>query len=397
VRFHRWAAVALGVVIASSVARADDQPGLPPPPHVYVMTMGPGDHPFFRFGHNAIAVQPEGAPGVVYNWGTFDFESPTLILDFLKGRLIYWLSTSSVGASIYPYQATDRTVQLQELDLTADEARALDRRLRDNAEPEHSRYLYDYFWDNCSTRVRDAIDGAVGGQLKAASSRRPARMSPRHQALRLTADLVWEYVGLHFGLGRPTDEIKSRWEESFIPGVLQEELRQLRVRREGGERPLVKGERTVYQAHRPPPLEEAPRRLGYFAAVGLLLGALLVALRRRRIALGVTMIVLGLLAGLLGCALLFLWIFTNHRAAWANANLLQCPPWALALIAVGIAVLRRRAGRWTFWVAASVAGASLLGLLAKVLPGVSQDNVAFILVFLPLWAALAWTVRPEPA
>jgi hypothetical protein len=285
-------------------------------------------------------------------------------------------------------------VQIQELDLTPEQARELDQRLKHNAIPENSRYLYDYFWDNCSTRVRDAVDQTIGGALKAASSARPASMSPRHQALRLTADLLWEYVGLHFGLGRPTDVVKSRWEEAFIPGVLQAELRHLRIHRDGGERPLVKSERTIYQAHRAPPLDEAPRRAPWFLLVGALLGGALAGLgwKGKRVPLGISVIVLGLVTGLLGCALLFLWTLTDHRSAWANANLWQSPPIALGLIGVGVAVLRRRVGRVSVAIAAAVAGAAVIGLLAKILPGLSQDNTAFILVFVPTWVGLAWAV-----
>src|SRR2546421_826476 len=229
---------ALAMVLTGRPAAADE------PARVFVITMGPGDHPFFRFGHNAIAIQPAVAPGVVYNWGTFDFESPTLIRDFLRGRLTYWLSTGSIAANVYPYEATDRTVEVQELDLTPAQKTGLARLLEENARPGRNTYRYDYFWDNCSTRVRDAIDAAVGGQLKAATQG-PATMSFRHQALRLTAGLLWEYLGLHFGLGRPTDVVGTRWQEAFIPAMLHEELRGVRLHDDGGDRPLVKGERLV--------------------------------------------------------------------------------------------------------------------------------------------------------
>ena len=84
---------------------------------------------------------------------------------------------------------------------------------------------------------------------------------------------------------------------------------------------------------------------------------------------------------------------TDHRAAWANANIWQSPPWALALVVVCVGMMRGRAGRRTFWVAVAVAAAAVVGLAAKILPGVSQDNLAFILLFLPMWAGLAHGVR----
>src|SRR5580765_671599 len=97
-------------------------PGSPDPLRVFVMTMGPGDHPFFRFGHNAIWIRDQVAgTDKVYNFGTFRFDSPRLIFDFLGGRLNYWLSVSSLPHVVAEYRRENRTVAIQELDLGPDE------------------------------------------------------------------------------------------------------------------------------------------------------------------------------------------------------------------------------------------------------------------------------------
>ncbi|HXI59064.1 MAG TPA: DUF4105 domain-containing protein, partial [Polyangia bacterium] len=168
---------------------------------VYVMTMGPGDHPFFKFGHNAIWIQDRTTKlSKVYNFGTFRFDSPRLIPDFIKGRLTYWLSVSSLDRTLATYQHENRSVEAQELELEPAEKAALAERLEVNARPEKRNYKYDYFLDNCSTRVRDAIDVVTGGRLRA-SAQGPARLTLREQALRLTADLPWEYLTLYLILG----------------------------------------------------------------------------------------------------------------------------------------------------------------------------------------------------
>ena len=96
------------------------------------MTMGPGDHPFFRFGHNAIWIRDERVPSDrVYNFGTFRFDSPRMILDFLGGRLNYWLSVSSLPHVIGEYRRENRSITIQELNLPPDdEARHCRRRWR---------------------------------------------------------------------------------------------------------------------------------------------------------------------------------------------------------------------------------------------------------------------------
>jgi hypothetical protein len=368
---------------------------------ISMLTFGPGDHPFFKFGHNALWVQPRDGQGLVFNFGTFAFDQPNLIPKFLKGRLMYWLSVTPIERALYSYQATNRTIEVQELDLTPAERVGLFRRLVENARPENREYLYDYFWDNCSTRVRDAIDVTLGGQLKAAAQG-PASMSLRANALRLTADLMWEYVGLDFGLGSLTDRPMNRWQEAFLPEKLRDLLRTVRVEREGGARPLVRSERVIFAAHRPPELAQPPRWTNWFALIGVLAGgglALLGRAARRqpvaRVALGGLSSLLGLVLGLLGLILVALWLFTNHKAAHANANILLCAPWALGLapLGIGVALGWPRARRLAYWLAASAAVLALVGVAAKVLPGVTQDNTAFVVLLVPVWLGLGWGLR----
>jgi len=387
-------AVALGAPAAARAEPGDDLT-------ISMLTFGPGDHPFFKFGHNALLVQPRDGQGMVFNFGTFAFDQPNLIPKFLKGRLMYWLSVSPEKASLRSYQATNRTIEIQELDLTPAEREGLYRRLLDNARPEHREYLYDYFWDNCSTRVRDAIDVTIGGRLKAAGQG-PASMSLRANALRMTSDLLWEYVGLHFGLGSLTDRPMTRWQEAFLPEKLRDLLRTIRVDGEGGPRPLVKSERVIFAANRPPQPAQAPHWAPWFALCGLAVGGALallgLAARRHaaaRVALGALASLLGLVLGLLGLILLLLWLFTNHKAAHANANILQCAPFAVALAPLGIGVALGWAGarRIAYQIAAAAAVLALVGVVAKVLPGVTQDNTAFLLLFVPLWLGLAFALR----
>jgi hypothetical protein len=277
---------------------------------------------------------------------------------------------------------------------------ALYEQLRDNARPQNRAYLYDYFWDNCSTRVRDALDRVLGGRVRAAAAARaPARMSLRANSQRLVADLAWEYVALHFGLGSLTDRPITVWDEAFIPERLRDLLRVVRVPGGSGERPLVKSERILFRAHRPDPPPDPPRTLPVFAAIGAAAGAALFGLarlgRRRRsarLALGVAAGGIGLVAGLLGVILLFLWFFTDHRAAHANANVLQATPLALGLVVLAAGVARGRisALRRARLVALAAAASAALGLALKATAIAAQDNLAFIALFLPVWAGLAW-------
>jgi hypothetical protein len=369
---------------------------------VYALTFGPGSHPFFKFGHNAILVETGGGDGLVYNFGTFQFDSWALIPKFLRGRFNYWLSVSSAEATMASYIAENRTIVAQELDLTAAQKRELARSLRENSRPENREYLYDYFLDNCSTRVRDALDRVLGGRIKQAGQR-PAAMSFREHALRMTADLLPEYLALHLGLGSATDSPITLWEESFLPERLHDLLREVRIPGQGGDRPLVRSERVLFAARRPTVPAQPPSWTLWLLAVGTAAGGALAGLGRLRgrgrggrIALGVLVALLGLLAGLLGLILTGLWAFTDHRAAHANANITLLAPWAIALTGYGIGVARGRpaSARRALWVAATALAFALFGLLLKLLPGPAQDNVPWVALLLPIWigmaAGLAW-------
>ena len=78
----------------SRACAPDGRPRMPL--DVHVLTFGPGDHPFLKFGHDALWIHDDREAGTdrVYNFGTFSFDSPRLIFDFLGGRMTYWLSVS---------------------------------------------------------------------------------------------------------------------------------------------------------------------------------------------------------------------------------------------------------------------------------------------------------------
>src|SRR5664279_424696 len=132
-RFACWmAAAAASLVGTATPAYAEPGDELT----VYAITFGPGEHPFLKFGHNAILIQPKDEPGWVFNFGTFDFADPDLIPKFLRGRFKYWLSVGGAEATMEAYAAENRSIVSQELDLAAPQKWALWLALRENARPE---------------------------------------------------------------------------------------------------------------------------------------------------------------------------------------------------------------------------------------------------------------------
>jgi hypothetical protein len=370
---------------------------VPDPLTVYVITFGPGDHPFAKFGHNAIWVKDRAAgTDRVYNFGTFKFESPTLMIpEFMRQRLMYWLSVSSLPGTLAAYEAENRTIDVQQLNLPPAAKRALAERLEANALPENRAYKYDYFLDNCATRVRDAIDRVAGGRLHDVG-RAPGQLTWREQALRMSADTMWLYVALDLVLGARADQPIDRWAEMFLPEELARGL---------SAASLVTAEQTVFHARRPPTPEHPPARGVTFLLAGLALGLVFMALgwaspgrAALRALLGLASAIWGLAVGFIGCFLIYVWAFTDHVIAHRNENILLCAPWGilLAVLGIGVALGWRGAIRIAALVAVAAAVLAAVALAVKVHPAFAQHNGTLIGFFFPAWFGLAlglWHVR----
>ncbi len=269
-----------------------------------------------------------------------------------------------------------------------------------NARPENRAYLYDYFLDNCSTRVRDVIDGAVGGALRA-SARAQARLTLRGQALRMTADYWPLYVALDIVLGPDTDRPIDRWAEMFIPQELARGLAVTTIETPSGPQPLVRQARSLFAARRPPPLETPPARGRMFFVAGCALGLLFFLLGRAgrhprlaraarlvcRALHGLLLAVWGLAAGFVGGFLVYAWALTDHVVAHRNQNILLFAPWAIALVVLGpgVALGWPRAIRAARAVATAAFAAAVAALLLKLGVARHQENERLLAFALPVW------------
>ena len=171
------------------------------------------------------------------------------------------------GADLASYELSGRRVGVQHLNLSPPQRVALRDFLEWNARPENAGYRYDYYLDNCSSRVRDALDQALEGLLAGASVGQPARTTFRRETQRLTAPVPWFYLGTHAGLGPTTDQPIDRWQAAFVPMTLQEIVRDIATADDDGRSiPLVAREERLQEATLPDPGAEPPAWRWRFAA-----------------------------------------------------------------------------------------------------------------------------------
>src|SRR5689334_17564317 len=189
---------------------------------VFLITFGDGDEVWEKFGHSAIWIHDPGAlpinQDLAYNWGMFDDRALSFYFDFFQGRLWYWMASDPADGMMQFYaEHLNRTVLLQELNLTT----AQKIKLRDvlhRADTDANRYYrYDYYRDNCATRPRDVIDNLTGGRLRAKTEHVMTDTTFRSHTRRLTSGNIGLYTVLEALMGHPVDRPLSQWDEMFLP------------------------------------------------------------------------------------------------------------------------------------------------------------------------------------
>ncbi len=360
-------------------------------PRIGVVTFGPGDVFFERFGHDAIVVLDEDT-GVAtdYNFGFFDPGEPGFVGNFAHGRMMYLLEALPFDEDLGYYRDVGRSATIQWLDLRPEQAQKLADALAVNALPQNQRYRYDYFTNNCSSRVRDAIDDALGGALKNQLAGRSRGNTYRSESVRLASPAWWMWIGFDLGLGPFADTQLSRWEEAFIPMRLQESLREAK---NPDGRPLVAQEVRILPQKLAPEPKEHPRRAWPWLFAGVAVALLILAFGQKHPrVLGAFAFGLWLACGVLGGVLLFLWLGSEHVAAWRNQNLLLLDPLCLLLLPAAWALLRGKAtGKFARNIAMLVAFGAFVAWFLHWLPFAFpyQDNIAWVALLLPVHAALA--------
>lgn len=357
----------------------------------WLLTYGPGDLYWQRFGHNAIWIRDRDR-GInhSFNFGYFDFDQPGFISRFLQGRMMYFGAAFDPVREIQEYRNAGRMVRAQRLQMTQQQVHSLENYLVNEVQPENRDYLYDYFYANCSTRLRGALDLALDGDLSAVAVGQAANLNIRQHVNRLTWPDPWLFLALQAALGSPVDSPATRWDEAFIPGQLAEMLAEFRL---ADGAPLVIETRYAGRQSNAPSPTHAQIWLRYLAwgavaAVVLLLPSLRASRSGRYGRIYKLMVLLWpVVAGIAGCFLLYLWLATNHAAAAQNWNLLVLNP---LLLPLSLWSLRKKASVSMAVLALIMVAGWLTGTAAWLfLPG-AQDDSAVLALSLPLAGFSSW-------
>ncbi len=368
---------------------------------ISLVTFGPGDSLTQWWGHSGLLVADRRlGKSRLYNYGMFGFEAG-FVNQFVMGRLDFWVDDSIPVDRTFLLYANElrRDIRIQELNLTPAQAATAAAKLAWNVRPENRRYLYQHYTDNCSTRPRDIIDEAIGGQLKAATSG-PARMTLREHTLRYSCVDPPMALVLDYLQNGSLDGPLTQRGEAYLPDELERQVARLNViEKDGSVRPLVRRQWVEFASGRKPPPEFPPNWTWELLAIGMAFLGILAGLlnpralrfRGTRVIAGTGVALFGLASGILGCTLFFIGTFTDHLVAHHNENILLISPFNLVLLPVGIQLamgkarsLARLGSAW-FWLAFLTIIELLLKVANLLQPGLfRQANWNLLTLLIPI-------------
>jgi hypothetical protein len=291
---------------------------------VYLLTCAPGNATYSIYGHTALRICVRGTEiDRVYNWGIFDFSTPNFAFRFAKGRLDYMLGSYSYDTFIYEYVNEGRAVWSQPLNLTTAEKRKLFSLINENLKPENVKYRYDFFFDNCATRIRDIL-------VASASDSIIFPVKEKQKSFRQLVDpnqkvLPWIDFGADMLLGLQADRKASPADEMFLPAYLMENLSASVIVHDGNREPILGEPVTVVDM---PAVSAGARTwMPQLVFYLVLLFVILVTFVLGKPLLGrITDIALYIIFSVLALLLIFTNFFSEHDALHFNLLILGINP-----------------------------------------------------------------------
>jgi hypothetical protein len=293
---------------------------------ISLLTCTPGDELYSTFGHSAIRVADSVSHAdIVYNYGTFNFEEPGFYTKFIRGKLLYYLSTEDFDSFKLDYQEEQRGITEQVLNLSCTEKYNIIMLLQANMMPENRFYKYDFLFDNCTTRLRDLVEKAADN---------PVHFKNFLPSKKTFRDLIYEYLnkndkqwsklGIDILLGSPTDAVMKTRQVMFLPDYLLKSFDHTTI----DSRPLVKEKHEAYSFN-PPEVKINHFTHPIFIFSAIFLFVLFLSFSENPLVKRTLIAFDGFLffvTGLLGILLLFMWFGTDHLMCKDNYNLLWAWP-----------------------------------------------------------------------
>ncbi|MBT3588704.1 MAG: DUF4105 domain-containing protein [Flavobacteriaceae bacterium] len=310
-----------------------------------ILTMGPGNDLNDSFGHSAFRVKDTTQNiDVVYNYGVYDFNTPNFYLKFAQGKLLYTLGRNNFTPFYNYYSKQNRWIKEQVLNLNPSEKKDLFNFLQNNFKPENRTYKYDFFFDNCATKIRDVLATVLKGKISYQDGFESSSYTFRELIQKNVDWNTWGSFGMDIAIGALVDLKATYWEYQFLPEYVFKATDKAKLNRGQEDISLVKKNINLFINS---PKEN---KSNFFTSPLFIMGLLAF------IILGITYkdfknkirsrwldISIYSITGIIGVLLLFLWFATDHSTTHNNYNLLWAFPLSLFFV---LAIAKKNPKPW---------------------------------------------------
>ena len=327
-----------------SYAGSTQEIQLSPRAEISIITVGQGKELNDTWGHSAIRViDPSNNLDIVYNYGIYDFDTPNFYTKFARGKLLYDLGKYPFYLFLKSYKRQNREVVEQVLKLTSIQKQHYFNFLENNAKPENKKYLYDFFFDNCATKLRDVTTEVLGSNVNYKDELLQDTFTFRDLIYQKLENHPWSTFGIDIALGSVIDKKATPKQYTFLPEYVYKGFENAIIVENGKEAPIVKQTTVLYQKK-----EEKVRKtfftpLFLFSIIVIVL--LFITYRDYKNSLRTKWIdfILLFITGIVGLVVLLLWFATDHSATANNLNIF----WAfLPNLFVSFVMLKKELKPW---------------------------------------------------
>ncbi len=371
---------------------------------IKLVTIEPGDEVPMWWGHTGLIVEDlTTGQSLFYNYGLFSFEQDNFFTNFARGRLIFWVGVWQTELALRFYKSQNRTIRIQVINLPQNLKLEMATFLANNVLPENREYLYDHYYDNCSTRIRDIFDRLTEGQFKKFTAN-ASRFTLRELTRRFTHRGFFMDWLLMFLMNDTIDQPIRQWDDMFLPTELEKYIGLFSYTdTQGHIQKMVKETmpyyvaKDVYRIPDEPPVHW-PKGLILGTMTGIIgIGMAIGFAKQKKAAAriyGFYYLLLGIWFGIPGTVLFFMALLTDHNVTYYNENLFLANPLTFLLIPLGIGLMINRpwALRFTPKIIYLLTVLALILLPLKFVPSFDQANILSIMLILPVWLlnSLSW-------
>lgn len=301
---------------------------------VSLLTCGEGDELHSFFGHSAIRFKdPVNAVDMCFNWGLFegDPSDPQFKVDFAKGLIKYKVSEEPFEYFMMQYYYEERSVFEQVLNLSSDQINILWKDINENLKPENRYYKYDFFFDNCATKVRDLILNTGGDKLQLGKHDDASQLSFRQIISHNFSASPWINFGTDIILGKIIDEKATNNNLMFLPRYIEQIFDKSTIEINGKTEPFVIKSQVIYEGLDRFNIETSwltPTLLMWFV---FFITFILTVFRIPFLTKFWDSLIL-LTFSILGLLICFLWFATEHGSMRSNYNILWANPLLIIFI-----------------------------------------------------------------